>query len=410
MGSHQRASGETNAAALLQRLKAVLRSNEMIPSDIFTAYFNMGQILAGKITPYALHLLYLLLIVETVTIGVTYVMGSDDPPELLWRLLRLIFTGGFAYWWIVNSWALGLSALGGFNEIGVALTGNPKLTPTAFINVAVQLGKILWDAPSSARLIPNIALALGDFLIAIIILLVLLTVACLAIFTLAAGYLIIGPGSIVIALLPCRFTAPLAEGYFTWLVRTGMLILFFYIVLGVAQNFVQLWTTTLATTCAARITTVPIPTLVGPPIIRTAYTCTAPIPGATLLTLLADVLVLGFIAIGIPFIAGSIVAHGVSMALEHFAAAKYLTGSALRPVAHTVGNAVRQAFHTSESHTQSKLEQRLAAGAAAAAMNPRPQSQTATQRLPKSPSSNAFGVQRTQGLPQGSGARSTTKI
>jgi hypothetical protein len=115
----------------------------MIPSDIFTAYFDMGQVLAAKITPYALHLLYLLLIVETVTIGVTYVMGSDDPPELLWRLLRLIFTGGFAYWWIVNSWALGLSALGGFNEIGVALTGKPNLTPSTFINVAVQLGKIL---------------------------------------------------------------------------------------------------------------------------------------------------------------------------------------------------------------------------------------------------------------------------
>jgi hypothetical protein len=87
-----------------------------------------------------------------------------------------------------------------------------------------------------------------------------------------------------------------------------------------------------------------------------------------------------------------------------------LAGSALRPVARSIGSAVRQAFHTSESHTQSKLEQRLAAGAAAAAMNPRPQSQAATQRLPKPPSSNACGVQRTQGLPQGNAARATTKI
>jgi hypothetical protein len=87
-----------------------------------------------------------------------------------------------------------------------------------------------------------------------------------------------------------------------------------------------------------------------------------------------------------------------------------LAGGALRPVARSVGNAVREAFHTSNNHTQSKLEQRLVAGAAAATANRPPQSQTVTQRLSKPPPSNAFGVQRTQALPNGNGARSTTKI
>jgi hypothetical protein len=87
-----------------------------------------------------------------------------------------------------------------------------------------------------------------------------------------------------------------------------------------------------------------------------------------------------------------------------------LAGSALRPAARSIGNAVSHAFHASDSHTQSKLEQRLAAGAAAATANATPQSQTLTQRLAKPPPNNAFGVQRTQGIPQGNGARSTTKI
>lgn len=386
----------------------------MVPSNILTAYFDMGQRLAGQITPYALHLLYLLLIVETATIGLTYMMGSDDPPELLWRLARLVFTGGFAWWWIVNSWALGLSVLGGFNHIGVALTGNPNLNPSTFLNVAIELGKILWSAPSSARIIPDIGLALGELAVAIIILLVLITVACLAIFTLAAGYLIIGPGSIVVALLPCRFTAPMTEGYFHWLVRTGILILFFYIVLGVAQNFVQLWTTTLATTCGASMIAVPVPTLVGPPIVRDAYTCTAPVPGATMLTLLGDVFVLGFIAIGVPFIAGSMVAHGTSMALEHFAAAKYIAAGAARPLAKAAASGVKAGAAAvyrqfSSSNQRTTLDQRLAAGAAAVSATSTRASQAATQQLSKPPAINPFGVQRTKGL-NGGGRGPTTKL
>jgi len=378
--------------------------------NIYTPYFDASQHWAAVITPYAVHLLYLLLLLEIVTIGLTWMMGSDDPPELLWRIVRLVFTGGFAYFWIYNAWTLGLTVIGSFNELGVILTGQPGLTPIAFMRSALRLSQLLFSAPGASGLLPDLALRIEEFLLSNVIFLVFLMVAALALFTLTAAYIILAGGIIIVPFLSSRFTSTIAEGYFTWVVKTGVIIFFFYLVLGIAEFFVGKWDTSVATLCGAKAMSLPSPLLGAAPVSVPALTCTVPLMMPDLLRLLADCVILAFIAIGIPFTAGAIVSHGVSAALEHFAAAKYLAGSALRPVARSIGNAARQAFHTSDSHTQSKLEQRLAAGAAAAAANPPPQSQTATQRLPKPPPSNAFGVQRTQGLPGGNGARSTTKI
>jgi type IV secretion system protein TrbL len=378
--------------------------------DIYTPYFDASQHWAAVITPYAVHLLYLLLLLEIVTIGLTWMMGSDDPPELLWRLVRLVFTGGFAYFWIYNAWTLGLTVIGSFNELGVILTGQPGLTPIAFMRSALRLSQLLFSAPGASGLLPDLALRIEEFLLSNVIFLVFLMVATLALFTLTAAYIILAGGIIIVPFLSSRFTSAIAEGYFTWVVKTGVVIFFFYLVLGIAEFFVGKWDTSVATLCGAKAMSLPSPLLGTAPVSVPVLTCTVPLVMPDLLRLLADCVILAFIAIGIPFTAGAIVSHGVSAALENFAAAKYLAGSALRPVARNIGSAVSHAFHTTDNRTQSKLEQRLAAGAAAAAANPPPQSLTTTQRLSKPPPSNAFGVQRTQGLPNGNGARSTTKI
>jgi hypothetical protein len=145
----------------------------------------------------------------------------------------------------------------------------------------------------------------------------------------------------------------------------------------------------------------------GPPIIVSATTCTNPIPVASLLTLFADVVILAFIAVGVPFTAASIVSHGVNMAIEHLASARYLAGSVARPMVRAMSGMAHQFHRMTRSNNQSRLEQRLAAGAAAAAAN-RP-SQAVTTRLPRPPAVNAFGVQSTTGL-SGSASRQTSKI
>jgi hypothetical protein len=291
--------------------------------------------------------------------------------------------------------------------IGQRLTNIPQLTPMAFVNTALGIAKMLWDAPSAARLIPDIGLRVGEFMLIIVILLIFLIIAALAIFTLASIFLIIGPGSILASFMPCRFTSVLSEGYFTWIVRTGILLLMFYVVLGAAERFALQWDTGIANACGATLTTLPAPMLGGPPIIVSATTCTNPLPVASLLTLFADVVILAFIAVGVPFTAAAIVSHGVNMAIEHLASARYLAGSVARPMVRAMSGMGHQFHRMARSNNQSRLEQRLAAGAVAAAAN-RP-SQAATTRLPRPPAVNAFGVQSTTGL-SGSASRQTSKI
>src|SRR5690242_9801434 len=116
----------------------------MTPTDLITAFFAVGQRLAGQIQPYALHLLYLLTFIELITIGLTWMMGSDDLAEAPWRILRLIFTSFFAFWWIENAWALGLALIGSFDQIGRNLANAPGgLIPGQFFDVAIRITKIL---------------------------------------------------------------------------------------------------------------------------------------------------------------------------------------------------------------------------------------------------------------------------
>jgi hypothetical protein len=197
---------------------------------------------------------------------------------------------------------------------------------------------------------------------------IFIIVAGVALFTVVAAYIILAGGTIIVAFLPCRFTSSLAEGYFTWLVKTGVVIFFFYLVLGIAEQFALDWQNTVTGICNPTAAMLPSPFLGTAPVPTPSTPCTASIPTDILLELLADAIVLAIIAAGVPFVAGAIVNHGVNPALEHFAAAKYLAGSIARPILQGMGavaSHVRQAMHSQSQRTT--LEQRMAAGAAASA-------------------------------------------
>ena len=340
----------------------------MFPIDIFNAFFNQGQHLAAVTAPYAMHLLYLLLIIETATIAITYMMGSDDLPEIGWRIIRLLFTAGFSYWWLSNTWALGMDVLGSFHMLGQQVSNVRDLTPSQFFDVGWQIAKILWNAPSTSRLVPNVALALGEIVIAIIIMFMFATVSVLCMFFVAGAFLILGPGSIFVPFMVNRFTTSLSENYFVWLVRTGAGIFGFFIVLSTCQQFAVQWSTTLADACGATVTMLPAPMLGGAPTIVSATICTKAIPSDNLLTLFADVFVVAFLGVGIPFTMAAFAGSGVHMALEHLASAKYLGGSGVRALSSTVGMLAHQVSRmVQHSSQQSTLNQRMEAGAAAAA-------------------------------------------
>jgi hypothetical protein len=261
------------------------------------------------------------------------------------------------------------------------------------------MGEALLNGPSSDRMIPNIPLALAMIFISGWIVVILLIIAGLAIFEICAALTILGPGSFLVALLPLQFTKDLAQGYFTWLIRVGVIILFFFVIFGMSQNLIQQWTTNIANVCGSTLTTLPSPVLSAPAQLVSATPCIRPIPMHTLLTLMADVTILALIAIGVPFTAGSIVSHGVNMTLEHFATATYLAKSVGAPVAAAVGGLSHQIKRMGSAGYQ-QFQQRMKAGAQAAA-NTRPST-------PRPSGPNQFGVKPTARLNPG-GSKVTRK-
>jgi hypothetical protein len=376
------------------------------PNDIYTAYFSVGQHYAALVQPYALDLLRLLIFVEIATIALTYMMGdNDNPPAALWSIGRLLFTGGFAYWWIIQSWTLALYVVGSFNQLGQNLTGLADLTPMHFLSTGLSLAKVIWASPASARLIPKFGAAIEQIVLCFAIFIIFLLVAALVVITLTAFYLIVGPGSILVAFMPCRFTTPMAENYFTWLVRLGIIVTLFYVVLGTAQTFAVKYNTTLTSICQPVLAVTPLAALGAAPLDVNTTLCSNPVPTTALLQILADMVILAGICAGIPFMGGALVNHGVNMTLEHLASARYLAGSVARPIAGAVRSISHQVSRMTHANShQNTLQQRMAAGAQAAAQV------TANKQTAPLPPTNAYGVQRTQALPQSNGAKPTSRI
>jgi hypothetical protein len=374
----------------------------MKPINIFTTFYDQGGQLATQITPYALHLLWLLIFVEVATIAITWMRGNDDISDLLWRVVYLLFSSAFAFWWIDNSWALGMTVLGSFHMLGQNITGVPELTPSQFLDVAGQIFQLLWSAPSSSRMIPSIALAIANCGMAAIIFLFLTLAAVAAMFTVASALLLIGPGSLFVAFMPCRFTTALSENYFNWLIRTGAAVLGFFIVLSTCQHFALEWTTNIADQCGAALTLAPSPILGAPPKLVGATVCTRPIPTDILGVLLVDALLLAIMGLGIPTLMAAFAGNGIHLALEHLAAARYLGSGAMR----SIGGGLRSLNHQisrlhQQNNSQTTLRQRMQAGAAAAA-------RVASSQQPLSPTFNAYGMKPTQQF--NGGAKPTTRI
>lgn len=368
----------------------------MTPDHIFAIFRLIGQNLTTLITPYALHTLFLLGLIELITVGVTYIMDSDNPGLLAWRIVRLVFSYGFAYWWLQQSWTLGLYVIGSFDSLGQHLSGQPNLSPMTFVHTTISIAKLLTSAPSTGRLLPDLGVLFITLFLTLAIVVCLLIVALLAIFALAQIFMLIGPGSFLIAFMPCRFTSPMSEGYFTWLVWSGLLLLGCYVTLSGCQQIIDAWPTEILKVCGGATAYLPTPFLGAAPVPVLSTLCTKPLPIATLWTLLADALVMMIIGAAVPLVLANMVGKGVSHVLEQVAAAKYIASGAMTMLTNTVGSlagAVQRMAH--ESSLSATLQQRMAAGAQAANAS----ANTSSLRPPSSSGGGWNGTPAGPGLP-----------
>ena len=194
------------------------------------------------------------------------------------------------------------------------------------------------------------------------------TIAALAgaaalLLTLIESYLVIGGAVLLLGFGASRWTAPIAEGYFGYVIRIGTRLLFFYLVLGIGMQLAIQWQTALTAACNPVATTLPwYYTYGAPPKMIITAACSNAIPVRTMLDLAALSIVFLIVTLAVPYTAAGIVSGTVGLALTHAFEAAYLAKTITRPVVSALQSIGSQAGDSLNRARRGDLDARLAYG------------------------------------------------
>src|SRR6266446_6016580 len=255
-------------------------------NDIAVQFYTAGTKYSSAIQPYALKLFVALLLIDILVTWIQFsVEGQLDAPYFLGRLIKHMLSGGFVYLMIVNAFSWMNAVVKSFSTIGAAVTGLPALSPQTVLQLGANMAGTIFDAPANASMMTNIELAIVQSVAAFFVLFSFVVTAAMLILTLIEAYLVVGGGVILLGLGANRFTAPAAEGYFGYVIRVGVRLLFFYLVLAVGVQMAIQWSATLEAACKPVPATLPWFATYGvPPSSIVTTVCSGAVSVSTMLT------------------------------------------------------------------------------------------------------------------------------
>ena len=316
-------------------------------NDIATQFYNAGAHYSAAVQPYAIKLFFALLLVDILVTWIQFTAeGQLDASHFLGRLIKHILSGGFVYLMIVNAFSWMNAVIKSFSSIGAAVTGLPALNPQTVLEVGTNMASTIFNSPGNASMMTNFEQAIVQSVAAFIVLLTFVVTAAMLLLTLVESYLVIGGGVILLGLGANRFTAPAAEGYFGYVIRVGVRLLFFYFVLAVGVQMANQWSAALVAACKPVPATLPWWTTYGlPPSAIVTTVCSGTISAADMLNYTAFSVVFMVVSIAVPHMAAGIAGGTVGLALSHAFEAAFIAQSVIRPITsalHTGFNKVAQ--------------------------------------------------------------------
>ena len=306
----------------------------MTINDIATQFYNAGARYSAAIQPYAIKLFFALLLLDVLVTWIQFMAeGQLDAPHFLGRLIKHVLSGGFVYLMIVNAFAWMNDIIKSFSAIGAALTGLPALNPQTVLQIGTNMASTIFNSPGNASMMTNLEQAIVQSVAAFIVLLTFVITAAMLLLTLVESYLVVGGGVILLGLGANRFTAPAAEGYFGYVIRVGVRLLFFYLVLAIGVQLANQWSAALAAACKPVTTTLPWYSTYGaaPGSIITTV-CSGTISAKDMLNYTAFSVVFMIVGIAVPQIAASIAGGTIGLALNHAFEAAFIAQSVIRPI------------------------------------------------------------------------------
>jgi P-type conjugative transfer protein TrbL len=303
-------------------------------NDIAIRFYVAGRNYSAAIQPYAIKLFVALLVIDILVTWIQFIAeGQLDAPHFLGRLIKHILSGGFVYLMIVNAFLWMTAVLKSFSLIGASITGLPALNPQSILKIGVNTAAIIFDSPGNASMMTNFEQAIVQSIAAFIVLLAFVITSAMLLLTLIESYLVVGGGVILLGLGANRFTAPAAEGYFGYVIRVGVRLLFFYLVLAVGVQMASEWSSALAAACKPVPATLPWWSTYGlPPSSIVTTVCSETIPASTMLNYAALSIVFMIVCIAVPHMAASIAGGTIGLALSHAFEAAFVAQTVIRPI------------------------------------------------------------------------------
>src|SRR5713226_1550732 len=303
-------------------------------NDIATRFYAAGTNYSAAIQPYAVKLFVALLLIDILVTWIQFTAeGQLDAAHVLGRLIKHILSGGFVYLMIVNAFSWMNAVLRSFSAIGASVTGLPALNPQSVLKIGVNTADIIFNSPGNASMMTNFEQAIVQSIAAFIVLLAFVVTAAMLLLTLIESYLVVGGGVILLGLGANRFTAPAAEGYIGYVIRVGVRLLFFYLVLAIGVQMANEWSAALAAACKPVPTTLPWWTTYGvPPSSIVTTVCSGTIPASAMLNYAALSIVFMIVCIAVPHMASSIAGGTIGLALSHAFEAAYVAQTIIRPI------------------------------------------------------------------------------
>jgi type IV secretion system protein TrbL len=303
-------------------------------NQIATQFYSAGLKYSGAIQPYALKLFFALFLIDIIATWIQYAAeGQIDPSYFLGRILKHILSGGFIYLMIVNAFPWMNAVIASFSRIGAAVSGLPNLSPQTVLQLGGQMADTIFDTPASTSVMNNLEVAIIQSICGFVVLLAFTITAIALLFTLVEAYIAISGGIILLGFGGSRFTASASEGYFPFVIRVGVRLLFFYLVLAIGVQLANQWAAAIAAACKPVTTAVPmISSYFVPPSKIMTTVCSGFIPTSAMLNYAALALVFAAMTIGIPHTVSSLVGGSIGLALAHAFEAAYIARTIVHPI------------------------------------------------------------------------------
>jgi P-type conjugative transfer protein TrbL len=316
-------------------------------NDIAGQFYTAGANYSTAIQPYAIKLFLALLLIDILVTWVQFTAeGQLDGSYFLGRLIKHVLSGGFVYLMIVNAFPWMNAVIGSFSRIGAAVTGLPALNPQTVLQLGTKMASTIFDSPANTSMATNLEELIVQSVAAFIVLLAFVVTAATLLLSLIEAYLVVGGGVILLGLGANRFTAPATEGYFGYIIRIGMRLLFFYLVLAIGVQMANQWSTALIAACKPVPTTLPWWTTYSvPPSSIMTTACSGTISATDMLNYTAFSIVFMIVSVAVPFTAASISGGTVGLALSHAFEAAFIAQTVVRPITSALQNGFKMVGH-----------------------------------------------------------------